>query len=433
MRVAYDVSVLGRGYLDPRSRTGVFRATESLFLALNSHSDIRLKALALNGSGDRWDDTLAAQYFKDACPTRTYRYVHTYTSRLGLADFYAAVSSLQRRYINFSQQHAFWLYRLSYGVKLALSPALKRDLVLLFEPQDYQIYHSPFFALPSREVTGNLPRILTVYDLIPVLYPQFMSLRIHQTFLKTLSSIDLNRDWVLCDSHNTRNDLCSHTQISPDRVFVTPLAANEHFFPVDDRAVIEQVLRSHRIPLQPYLLSLCTLEPRKNLACLIRCFFKLLHDHPTLDLNLVLVGVVGWKTQAFFEQLGDINPILRTRLIMTGYVADAHLSAIYSGATAFVYPSFYEGFGLPPLEAMQCGTPVITSNTSSLPEVVGEAGIMVDPNDEDALCQSIIHVVNDTSLRTKLAQAGLAQAKTFSWHRCAEETLKAYQVAADST
>jgi glycosyltransferase involved in cell wall biosynthesis len=219
--------------------------------------------------------------------------------------------------------------------------------------------------------------------------------------------------------------------MSPDRVFVTPLAASHHFRPVATPEVVTSTLKRYKIPHLPYILSLCTLEPRKNLSFLIRCFSQLIADDRTLNLNLVLVGASGWKNSEIFE-LAKGNAALRDRVIFTGYVPDEDLSAIYSGSLAFAYPSLYEGFGLPPLEAMQCGVPVITSNTSSLPEVVGDAGITIDPRSEDELCQTLLRVISDSQLRVDMRSRSLQQAAKFSWQKCAEETISVYKTAINS-
>jgi glycosyltransferase involved in cell wall biosynthesis len=147
------------------------------------------------------------------------------------------------------------------------------------------------------------------------------------------------------------------------------------------------------------------------------------------EMSFVLVGHdergSGEVARAIAEQ-----PALRGRVILTGHVEDGELAPLYSGAAAFVYPSLYEGFGLAPLEAMQCGTPVITSNTSSLPEVVGGAAMMVDPEDDDALCAAMLAVCRDEALRERMRSAGLAQAARFSWERCTRQTLDAYRAGA---
>ena len=192
----------------------------------------------------------------------------------------------------------------------------------------------------------------------------------------------------------------------------------------------KQRLKTQRIPAGRYVLSVCTLEPRKNLAHLIRCFAQLIQQERLPDLHLVLVGNLGWKYESIFAELTAAEGV-RERIIITGYVADEDMAALYSGSLFFAYPSLYEGFGLPPLEAMQCGVPVITSNTSSLPEVVGDAGIMVSPQDGDALCQAMLRlVIRHGNLRkAALAEKSLKQAAQFSWAKCAEQTLNAYEAA----
>ncbi|MGF1570735.1 MAG: glycosyltransferase family 4 protein [Nodosilinea sp.] len=431
--VAYDASVLGRGYLDIRSRSGIFRAIESLLYALVEQEVIHLETVALANAQDYWDDIVVRQYFKDKDDIGLCHYMSIYSSRLNASNFYGDLSEYQRQLITLVQKSRFFpLYRLAFAAKKILWPILKVDLSYVFSASAYQVYHSPFFALPGQNLTGDLARILTIYDLIPVLYPEFTSKKIHQTFQGILSSLDTAQDWVICDSQNTRNDLCSYLSIDPNRVFVTPLAADDHFFPINNKHEIDAVLNQHRIPLHPYLLSLCTLEPRKNLVFLIKCFSKLVAETPNFDLNLVLVGAIGWKNQALFNELLGQDSALRSRIILAGYIPDSDLSAVYSGATAFLYPSLYEGFGLPPLEAMQCGIPVITSNTSSLPEVVGDAGIMVDPTDEDAFCQAILNLLKDQTLHADLSQRGLARAKQFSWAKCAQQTVEVYKIAAEN-
>ena len=168
------------------------------------------------------------------------------------------------------------------------------------------------------------------------------------------------------------------------------------------------------------------MEPRKNIDHTVRCFARIVKEQHISDLNLVLVGTKGWDFDKIFTEMMKHNSV-RDRVIVTGYVADEDLAAIYSGAQMFVYPSLYEGFGLPPLEAMQCGVPVITSNTSSLPEVVGEAGIMVNPQDSDVLCQAMTDIYRKPALRNELATRALARAKQFSWASCAQQTVRAYE------
>jgi glycosyltransferase involved in cell wall biosynthesis len=239
-------------------------------------------------------------------------------------------------------------------------------------------------------------------------------------------------DWVLCISEATRQDLLGlRPDLHPERVGVTHLAAADHFQPDMRPERWAEVQRKYGLPDQPYMLTLSTLEPRKNIGMVIRCFGRLVAAGKLGDMKLVLVGTKGWMMESIFSELASLG-VLRDRVLVTGFVEDGDLAPIYSHAEMFVYPSLMEGFGLPPLEAMQCGIAVIASNTSSLPEVVGEAGITVCPSDEDALSQAMTGLHDDAGLRQRLASAARARAAKFSWKRCASETVAAYARALQS-
>jgi glycosyltransferase involved in cell wall biosynthesis len=271
-------------------------------------------------------------------------------------------------------------------------------------------------------------RFLTCYDLIPLLYPQFCTPGQSRFARELLRSIEPG-DWVICISQATKDDLCDRHAIDPARVFVTHLAAApELFYPCADAERIAAARARYGIPDGSYLLSLSTLEPRKNMEQVVRSFARLVQQEHVADLSLVLVGARGWLDDRIFETVAGYES-LKGRIVITGYVADEDLAPIYGGALCFVFPSFYEGFGLPALEAMQCGAPVIASNTSSLPEVVGEAGITLDPADGDGLCQSILRVYGDASLRAAMSAKSLERAGRFSWEKCVAETLAAYRTA----
>jgi glycosyltransferase involved in cell wall biosynthesis len=226
--------------------------------------------------------------------------------------------------------------------------------------------------------------------------------------------------------------LCNYLpNLDPSKIQVTHLAASDLFYPCSNIEKSSEVRSKYSIPDIPYILSLSTLEPRKNIVHTIRCFLNLIQQEKLSNLTLVLAGTKGWNYDSIFAEISD-NSSLKDRVILTGFVADEDLASLYSSALAFVYPSFYEGFGLPPLEAMQCGVPVITSNTSSLPEVVGEAGIMLDPQDSDGLSQSILNLYSQPALRDTMAQQSLSQAQKFSWENCAKQTVAAYKSAISS-
>ena len=216
--------------------------------------------------------------------------------------------------------------------------------------------------------------------------------------------------------------------VDPDNVSVTHLAASSLFHPIEDENIIETAKKKYHIPIHPYMLGLSTLEPRKNIELTIRAFTDLVCQEKIKNLNLVLVGGKGWNFDSIFKEV-NLTPDVKERVFFTGFVEDKDLSAIYSGSMAFVYPSLYEGFGLPPLEAMQCGIPVITSDNSSLPEVVGDAGIMIDANDKEALCHAVLDLYRSPGLRETMKKKSVKQAKKFSWERCTDETINAYEKA----
>jgi glycosyltransferase involved in cell wall biosynthesis len=171
-----------------------------------------------------------------------------------------------------------------------------------------------------------------------------------------------------------------------------------------------------------------TLEPRKNMQHAIRSFSAMIQAERIRDLYFVLVGTNGWQYEEILATIADCN-LAADRIIVTGYIPDDQLAPLYSGALAFVYPSLYEGFGLPPLEAMQCGTPVISSNTSSLPEVVGDSGITVDPNDSDSLSGAMLTLYAQSTIRGQLAKKSLERAKLFSWSHYTDAVVEGYNRA----
>jgi len=432
IKIAYDISVLGQGYINPKSKTGIYRVVESLFLELLKLPEIELTAIPLNQISTIWEIVSSSLYLQaeNSIKSINIDFESCYSSQMHLTAIYQKAIQLQRQLIDYSLKNSPYLYKPSLALQIPFKLISKLDVKSNFNSKKFDIYHSPFYPIPDRSITQNLHRVLTIYDLLPILTPKNFTQNICSKFKTIIASIDRHQDWITCISENTKQDFCNYTGMNPERVFVTPLAASDYFYPITESEIICQKLIAYKIPNSPYLLSLCTLEPRKNLSFLLRCFAQMLAQEPTLEINLVLVGISGWKNNDIFQTV-EANPILKSHVIFTGFIPDQDLSAIYSGALAFVYPSLYEGFGLPPLEAMQCGTPVITSNTSSLPEVVGDAGIMINPTDTDALCQAMLNLINNAQLREQLSNKGIVRAKQFSWSKCASETIKVYEISSN--
>ncbi|MCP6762061.1 MAG: FkbM family methyltransferase [Fischerella sp. CENA71] len=371
IRIALDIAVLGLGTIFETAKTGVFRVTEST-----------LKGLIKFPQCDVYLCTSISHLF-DACQT----YVNQ----------------------NFEGKN-FTLFHLSE-----------------LKYQNIDIYHSTYYPLPNHIYFAT--RIVTVYDLIPILFPEYFNHDSEHIVKSIIEQIDKN-DFVCCISKSTKQDICKYQQnINEKQTFVTYLAADkEKFYPCNNQELIIKTKQKYKIPDQPYLLTLSTLEPRKNIAHVIRSFFTLLKEQCIDNLNLVLIGTKGWQYEEIFTEIDRVKE-LENRIIITGYVPDEDLAPLYSGALAFIYVSFYEGFGLPPLEAMQCGTPVITSNTSSLPEVVENAGIMLDPNDSIGLCDAIFKLYSEPEYRENLANRSVQQAQKFSWDKYVQETIKIYEIA----
>jgi glycosyltransferase involved in cell wall biosynthesis len=232
---------------------------------------------------------------------------------------------------------------------------------------------------------------------------------------------------ILADSEATRRDLVHHYSIPDSKIAVVYPGRDETLAPVAEPA-LRSAVRARYGLADPYLLYVGTLHPRKNLVRLVQAFGSLLRSlrdgprTPMAGLQLVLAGQRGWLYDDILAQVRKLD--LSDHVVLTGYIPDADLPALLSGALAFVFPSLYEGFGLPLLEAMACGTPVICSNASSLPEVAGDAALLVDPRDTEALADALARLVVDEGLRRELVERGFRQMQRFSWRRCAEETLR---------
>ena len=298
--------------------------------------------------------------------------------------------------------------------------------------RDAQVFHTPHSAIPDEvRRHPNVSVVQTVHDLIPFLLPETMTAEYRDYYANILRRIR-REDLVITISHSAKADFCQHTGFAEDRVHVVSWAANEALFrPCREAEQLAATRAKYGIPAGPYLLSVCTFEPRKNLGHVVRSFAALLEAQPELSgLSLVLAGGHGWMFEPILAELAG-TALPAGRVITTGYVADEDLAPLYSGAAAFVYLSRYEGFGLPPLEAMQCGAPVIVSNVSSLPEVVGSAGILLAPDDQDGLCQAMLDFCRHPGLRTRFGEKSIQQARQFRWERNVRETLEVYRLAAE--
>lgn len=285
---------------------------------------------------------------------------------------------------------------------------------------DANILLSPFGVAPDAWLLN--PTILhahIVYDLIGINHPEFFTPEAAAEVRAIIDSLDEHTVVFAISEHTKRDLLAYRSDLSPAQITVIPLAAGHAFRPCESGAVREVARTKYGIPVGvPYVLSLATLEVRKNLDRVINAFALHLQQNPGSELHLVLSGMAGWKLEQLDQAIAAAHE-WRHRIVLTGFIEDGDLSALYSDALCFVYLSRYEGFGLPPLEAMACGTPVICANNSSLPEVVGDAGVMLDADDVQGVADAIQRIATTPSYRARLSTAGLERSRLFNWERSA--------------
>ncbi len=265
------------------------------------------------------------------------------------------------------------------------------------------------------------PTVITIYDLSFALFPQFFR-GFNQTYLRLGTRLSAQRaQRLITISDCTRRDVHRLYNVPLDRIDVAYPGVDETLKPPSSDRV-ENFRRAKNLP-EKFLLFLGTLEPRKNLITLVRAFTALKQACP--EAVLVLAGGVGWMADDLFAAI-DASGV-KDSIILPGYVAAEDKALWYAAAAAFVYPSIYEGFGLPPLEAMACGTPVIVSNAASLPEVVGDAGLLIAPEDVSDWAAALQRVWSDAAYRAELADRGTRQAAKFTWLETARQTMIAYR------
>jgi glycosyltransferase involved in cell wall biosynthesis len=280
------------------------------------------------------------------------------------------------------------------------------------------LLHSPYLIMPYYL---PCPSVVTVYDLIPLIYPQYLPHRWASWVLRAATSLAVRRaGQIIAISESTKRDLTRLLGAARGKTTAIPLAADERFRPLE-REQWGEVVRSYSLP-ERYVLYMGINKPHKNLVFLLRVFSRL-----STDARLVLAGKEDPRYPQAREEARRLG--LADRVLFLGEISDTDLPALYNGAQTFVFPSLYEGFGLPVLEAMACGVPVVCSNTSSMPEIVGDAAITLDPQDTDAWVAALTEVLGKEDLRAQMRMKGLERAETFSWQETATQTWQVYQDA----
>lgn len=414
MNIILDASPLGIGFYHRQAQTGVSRVVEQLVRGLQQANDINLSLAAPTHLAE------TMRYARTTFGVASPRFVNPPAGRSRAQIENALLKpfgtgSLPSKVI----RQGFYRARKAFGSEEARFDTRQW-------PQE-SIYHSPFYPIPKSVASNrSVKTVQMIHDLIPIFHPEWFPSG-DSTVRAVLETLPPEA-YVVTASEATKQDFCQYTKVDPDRVTPIHLAASPALFhPVTDNSAKLAIRTQYGLGDAPYLLSLATFEPRKNTDHLIRCFVRLINSGElATDVKLVLVGTKGWKFDKIMAEIAH-HQALRSRIVVTGFVPDQQLAPLYAGALGFLYPSLYEGFGLPPLEAMQCGMPVITSNVASIKEVVGDAAIKVPPTDADALCQAILSITTSETLRSELSEKGLKQASLFSWDKFIAQHVALYK------
>jgi len=314
------------------------------------------------------------------------------------------------------------------NLHLIVLPDISPSMRLLWEQisfpklainQHLDLLHSLHYTMPLA-YPGRT--VVTFHDMTFFLFPHHHTLPKRYFFRFFIRASSRQAVALIADSESTRQDAIRLVGVSPGKIFTVQLGVTQEFRPMRDNTILQQARQKYHLP-EHYLLYVGMIEPRKNLPTLLQAYAAVADQMP--DHRLVVVGPKGWMVENILQQAGQLN--ISDKVYFTGYVEQVDLPLIYNMADVFIYPSVYEGFGLPVLEAMACGTPVITSNVSSMPEIIGDAGVLVTPNDSQALARSLLELINDPMERQRLSIRGLERAAAFTWKRTAEKTIAVYR------
>lgn len=377
IKVLYDIEQLA---LLESHKSGVFRVADALFKAFLASSRVDVYPCMTRAKGS------AKEYFKSI-------------NRPELGQKLVMMQGLCKttKYKNCFQRCLSRLWTLFYCAKY--THILKQ----------YDWYFSPFSPISDVVYKSPIKTAMFVHDLIPVLYPEFVSPKFHTKFCQWIKCVQANL--VFVNSLNTKKDfLACRTDFDAARIIVSYLAADKLFHPVQDKNKIDKIRQKYHIHTPRYFLTVSAFSRRKNFAHLIQAFELFLSYTGAEDISLVLAGSARDKKDKLFIITNDN----KRKIVFTGFVDDKDMPALYSGAEAFLYPSLYEGFGLPILEAMQCGAPVVSANNSSLPEVSKNAALYVSACEPLETALTMVRLYNDPKLKSDMKRKSLSQAKSFN-------------------
>lgn len=413
IKVLFDVRVLAENNIKTGNRSGIFFTALNLLNEFAKNENIQIGIYSSNKKVYLLVEKLLNEYF----PENNFEEVYIQTQ-----------SPLEKKKAELSFQYKqkkciytkIKLLLLSILIKIFPNKQLEEKI------NQYDVYFSPAMKLPPEILKNKrIQKFTLLYDIIPILFPHYFDYVNKKKYWlhQLLKQINKNDNYFTISEH-TRQDFLKHIpNMDPEKVTTTLLACSESFKPAKEKT--QESLKKYNLPTdKKYIFSLCTLEPRKNLIRAVKTFIEFVKKNNINDMVFILGGG-HWE--GFIEKIESEVPEFdkyRNIILKAGYIDDEDLAPLYSGAEWFVYTSEYEGFGLPPLEAMSCGCPVITSNNSSLPEVVGDAGIMIDFDSDEQHIQAYEKYYYDNELKQTYAVKGLERVKDFSWEKCASRMIQ---------
>lgn len=423
-KLLFDLTLLGNNFEKNENKTGINRVNHEILKELNSSSKFNLHYYTQHENSENCIKYLKENNFNFEnflSPNGTSQFYEKFSkNKKDLKKAVSKIDSKIRRLFGSISYECYklflWFLKRSFSNKAS---SFKKEVI------KYDIVFSGLFEFPDEvSVNKKIKKIFIVYDLIPIKFPEFFGLDTPNDHWLYKILKNLSKDTkVFCISDATKKDFLEFRADMPaENVFSVPLAASNLFYRCKDLKTFNDIQKIYNLPdADTYILSVCTLEPRKNLKRLISAFYEYIKENQSSDLKLVLTGNKGWLFEDIIDN--EIVESLKNRIIFTGFVEDHHLASVYSNCKFFAYASLYEGFGLPILEAMQCGCAVISSNTSSMPEVGGDAVLYTNPENIDEITQRINELDNNESLRKKLEAKAFEHAKKFSWKNTVDEIL----------
>ena len=403
INVLYDATPICKILTNNSSRSGIFFVAYNVLLELLKREEFNVYLYSDKIIQFR---QVIGQY-KEFGKCKIYRPVFS-----SYADFLAKIRT---------QKKNLFSTVLISGLQCSIMNRLNKLYLNFTSKDDIDVYFSPMYAAPEFVRKNKRVKKFTIlHDVIPIIknYKKDIYYSWFYNLVDTINSTDK----YFANSEYTKQDFIKYVpKINPDNITVIPLSTGKSYFKLDDTLYINQIKRKYGIPTdKKYIFSLCNLDPRKNLIFAIKNFIRFVEKNNLDDFIFVLGGAYCKDFDGILNDNIEALSEKQNKILRIGYVEDEDISALYSGAEMFVYPSLYEGFGIPVLEAMKCGLPVICSNTTSLPEVIGDCGIQINPYSDEELVNAMEKMYYDRNFRAECVRKGLERAKLFTWKKCVD-------------